>query len=176
MNWEEAIRKYAEHKAIMAKSKNPVRVKEKVILDMQYLLKKIPELASKSIHEITSDVWREAINAHRKREGLHWVAIGDKSRGYTGKYNDLVRCLVFAKENFTCRYCGRSIQETPALQLQLEHIEPKSQTGEWFSLDNLGCACSFCNLGKQVMGKNEFKNELIAIAKSVMNKFPEEFQ
>lgn len=175
MNWEEAIEKYADHKSLMAKSRDPTDVKRRCILDIEYLLKQIPELASRNINEITSEMWRKAINVHRKREGLNWDAIGDRSKGYTGKYFDLVRCLIFAKNNFTCRYCGRSIQKNPLLELQLEHIEPKSQTGDWFSLDNLGCACSFCNLGKQVMGENEFKKELIEIAKSVRSKFPKEF-
>ena len=122
-------------------------------------------------------MWREALNAHRKRKPSserNWEFIGD-NKGYKGKYNDLIRCLVFAKNNFTCRYCGRDTIKNPTLQLQLEHMNPKSQTGDWFSLDNLGCACSFCNLAKQVMGEEEFKEELIEIARSLKNKFPEKF-
>lgn len=175
MEWKEAIKKYAEHKSLMAKNKNPTEVKDKVISDLQYMLKEIPRLTSKNTNSITATMWRELINEYRKSKNLRWYDIGDKSRGYKGKYNDLVRCLVFAKNDFTCRYCGRNAITNPALQLQLEHIEPKSQTGDWFPLDNLACACSFCNYGKQMMGEKEFKKELIEIAKAVKNKFPEEF-
>lgn len=42
-------------------------------------------------------------------------------------------------------------------------------------MGNLGYACHFCNLGKQVMGEDEFRKELIEIAKSVQRKFPGKF-
>lgn len=116
MNWEKAIEQYALHKSRMAKTKSPASVKQSVIANIKYLLEKIPELASKSIQEIDSDIWREALRNHisREKELERWSDIGDESKGYKGKYKDLVRCLVLAKNGFSCRYCGRSLSHNPS--------------------------------------------------------------
>jgi len=169
MKWEDAIERYAKHKSMMAKVHNLMEMKRRVMSDLRLLLKQIPELVSRDLKDITPEIWHSAINTDRKREGYNWDVIGDRT-GYSGKYNDLVRCIIFAKSSFTCRYCGRGTLRNPSLQLHLEHIEPRSTGGDWFALDNLGCACRFCNLGKQVMGEDEFREELGEIARSVMKR------
>jgi hypothetical protein len=55
-----------------------------------------------------------------------------------------VRFNVLRRDNFTCRYCGRS---SPEVVLHLDHAKPFSAGGEC-SEENLITACETCNLGK----------------------------
>ena len=54
------------------------------------------------------------------------------------------RSLIFARDNFTCQYCGRRF---PTSQLTLDHVIPKALGGRdtW---QNLVTACIFCNARK----------------------------
>jgi hypothetical protein len=52
---------------------------------------------------------------------------------------------VFARDNFTCQYCGA---KAPAAPLQPDHIMPKSRGGSDDST-NLITACFDCNTGKR---------------------------
>lgn len=56
-----------------------------------------------------------------------------------------LRFSVFRRDNFTCRYCGRS---SPAVVLHCDHKHPRSKGGEDV-IDNLVTACSDCNYGKR---------------------------
>jgi 5-methylcytosine-specific restriction endonuclease McrA len=56
------------------------------------------------------------------------------------------RFLVFMRDNFSCRYCGRSTDE-PDVELHCDHIIPKSKGGDDY-FDNLITSCSECNQGK----------------------------
>lgn len=58
---------------------------------------------------------------------------------------------VLQKTNFSCKYCGR---KPPEVELELEHIIPKSKGGK-DSVDNLVPACRDCNRGKGVKRLNE---------------------
>lgn len=55
-----------------------------------------------------------------------------------------IRFKVFARDNFTCRYCGRQSDE---VKLVIDHITPLCQGGT-NSEDNLITACEPCNQGK----------------------------
>lgn len=59
-----------------------------------------------------------------------------------------LRFEVLERDNFTCRYCGRSPQNTPGLTLEVDHIIPLYAGGD-NSLDNLVTACWECNEGKK---------------------------
>lgn len=58
-----------------------------------------------------------------------------------------LRFKTFQRDNFTCRYCGRSPLEDKNIILHCDHIVPRSKNGA-FELDNLITACLECNLGK----------------------------
>lgn len=172
MNWEEAIGRFAVHKAMMARKRDPTKVKESTENKLKSLLNRIPKLHSIRIEEITPEIWQMTINAHKEQEGMIWMDIGNRSRGFRGVYKDLARCLVFAQNDYTCRYCGRSSRLKPHLQLHMDHIRPKSEWGEWFSLNNLGCSCAFCNYAKQRFTEEEYIDNLLEVAKSVLAKYP----
>jgi Zn-finger nucleic acid-binding protein len=56
------------------------------------------------------------------------------------------RFLVFRKDNFTCRYCGRS-PIIDGVSLECDHILPKSKGGK-DDIENLITSCKDCNGGK----------------------------
>jgi len=63
-----------------------------------------------------------------------------------------IRYQVFARDNFTCRYCGA---KPPDVILHLDHDTPVSKGGD-DSEENLKTACSSCNQGKgDLMPKTE---------------------
>lgn len=55
-----------------------------------------------------------------------------------------VRFEVFRRDDFTCRYCGRS---SPEVTLHVDHVHPFSEGGS-DDLDNLVSACRECNTSK----------------------------
>ena len=57
----------------------------------------------------------------------------------------LIVWQVFARDNYTCRYCGRNNSNTSGgLQLTYDHIKLWEDGGET-SLENGVCACKRCN-------------------------------
>lgn len=56
-----------------------------------------------------------------------------------------VRFRIFARDNFTCRYCGRS---APDVVLHIDHVHPVSRGGT-DKESNLVTACADCNVCKQ---------------------------
>jgi 5-methylcytosine-specific restriction endonuclease McrA len=71
-----------------------------------------------------------------------------KSRKYNRQISTpwlKLRFEVFARDEFTCQYCGRSAGE--GVILQIDHIKPTSKGGT-NDKDNLITACKECNMGK----------------------------
>ena len=64
-----------------------------------------------------------------------------KKRKSTGKR---LRFSVFARDNFTCRYCGR---QSDKVELVIDHLIPVSKGGT-NDQENLITACVECNQGK----------------------------
>jgi len=63
-----------------------------------------------------------------------------------------LRFIIFQRDNFTCQYCGR---KAPNVELQLNHIYPKSRGG-LNKKENYKTACKECNIGKSDMILTEF--------------------
>jgi HNH endonuclease len=59
----------------------------------------------------------------------------------------IVRWEVFARDNFTCRYCGRSPATYRGISLEVDHQHPRSKGGT-DHIDNLLTACFECNNGR----------------------------
>jgi hypothetical protein len=57
------------------------------------------------------------------------------------------RFWVFARDKFTCTYCGRNIIEEPGVGLEIEHVLPRSYGGK-NTFYNLTTACHRCNTDK----------------------------
>lgn len=51
---------------------------------------------------------------------------------------------IFKRDNFTCRYCGKS---APNVELEIDHIRPVSKGGT-NKKNNLATSCMKCNNGK----------------------------
>lgn len=61
--------------------------------------------------------------------------------------NDRLRFKIMKKDNFKCKYCGRSPAIDPKIILHVDHIKPWSKGGET-TFENLQTLCSVCNRGK----------------------------
>lgn len=57
-----------------------------------------------------------------------------------------MRFIVFRRDNFTCQYCGRTVQDGTVLHI--DHIQPKTKDGK-LTVDNLITSCFECNEGKR---------------------------
>ena len=68
-----------------------------------------------------------------------------------------MRLKVFARDNYTCRSCGKSPITNPGLPLHVDHKIPFSQGGAC-EFDNYETKCASCNLGK---GNNPELNQTI---------------
>lgn len=55
-----------------------------------------------------------------------------------------LRFSILARDNFTCRYCGRS---APSVPLEVDHLVPVASGGN-DEADNLVTSCWSCNRGK----------------------------
>ena len=66
-----------------------------------------------------------------------------------------LRCLVLARDNFSCRACGASpAKDGGVTVLHVDHIIPWSKGGETV-MENLQTLCSKCNLGKSNLTMDE---------------------
>ena len=61
--------------------------------------------------------------------------------------NDRLRFRIMKRDNFKCKYCGRSPAINPKIILHVDHIIPWSKGGET-TFENLQTLCSKCNIGK----------------------------
>lgn len=88
--------------------------------------------------------------AYSKRERIYLDATPDerakplKLRTPRYKVTNKIRFEIFNRDNFTCRYCGRS---SPQVQLEVDHVHPIALGGS-NELSNLATACTECNSGK----------------------------
>jgi len=58
-----------------------------------------------------------------------------------------LRFEVFKRDNFTCKYCGRSPQKD-RISLACDHINPVAKNGDVGDPQNLITSCNECNAGK----------------------------
>ena len=86
----------------------------------------------------------------------------------------LWRALVFDRDNYTCRYCGRDSEqlletEGRVLRLELDHVSPRAASSECDDFDalNIATACRSCNVMKGQMDERLFRLELDSLARSV---------
>jgi hypothetical protein len=59
-----------------------------------------------------------------------------------------LRWEILARDQFTCRYCGKSPSTHPGTVLEVDHIYPRAKGGT-DERANLVAACSDCNRGKR---------------------------
>lgn len=75
-----------------------------------------------------------------------------------------IRVVVLNRDNFSCKYCGRSPMNEDGVILHIDHKIPKNQGGD-NSIDNLITACAECNLGKSDLILSFWKNEKNSVKK-----------
>jgi CRISPR/Cas system Type II protein with McrA/HNH and RuvC-like nuclease domain len=71
------------------------------------------------------------------------------------------RFMIFARDNFTCIYCGKSSVRDHA-ELHVDHIMPRSQGGKDIA-GNLVTSCVRCNVEKgEIILSEELQAEILA--------------
>ena len=96
--------------------------------------------------------WRKAL------EAFSASMQDDKSVGYTTTekkvatkdsrdVNWRLRYLVFRRDAFRCKACGKSPATDPSVELHADHVLPRSKGGRTH-IDNLQTLCNVCNIGK----------------------------
>lgn len=92
------------------------------------------------------------INSEKREAGIcqtcrkEYGLVNNYIPGWLTKWN-ILRFHTFKKDNFTCRYCGRSPIKDLKVVLHCDHLIPKSKGGTDDN-DNLVTSCKDCNSGK----------------------------
>jgi hypothetical protein len=146
MKWEKAIQLFVEYEATVLSDgkKTAVEKAQFRARGIEYLLAQMPNLASKEIEEITPQIWMDSLRAYKKsnRDYIkNWEQLIDRK-----KYKDLRACIVYARDDYTCRNCGVKDSDMN-VRFTVDHKIPRSQDGGE-DLDNLQCFCRQCNMAK----------------------------
>lgn len=154
MDWDKTMELYYEYLAthLSDGKKTAIEKAESRKNDVIYLLSQMSSLKKRRIEEITPEIWMEALQTYRKSDGYHrsWQDLLNWK-----KYKDFRACFIFARNNYTCQYCGK--EETIDTNFNVDHIIPVSKGGG-DDLNNLQCACDMCNRAKLHMSAEEYKN------------------
>ncbi len=79
--------------------------------------------------------------------------------GFTNKFL-ILRFHTLKRDGFTCRYCGRSPITDIKVELEIDHIQPRSKGGE-DKISNLITSCKECNLGKMAIILSDAQNSML---------------
>ncbi|NYT12719.1 MAG: HNH endonuclease [Methanomassiliicoccales archaeon] len=124
----------------MRDTRETVSVKADKYIDYaKYMLSRMPSLENKTLEEIDSDIWIQALRDYKRSNRRHrtW----DDLLNYRG-YQVLRSVLVLNKNNYTCVYCRRA--SSSGLPMYVDHKEAKV-LGGGEELENLQCTCMQCN-------------------------------
>ncbi len=152
MNWSEAIELYYDYLAthLGDTSKTAIEKATSRKKNVANLLSRMPSLRGKGIEDLTPEIWMGALQSHRKSDRPHrtWADLEAWK-----PYRDFRACLIFARDGYACKYCGR--EESTDKTFVVDHIVPKSK-GWDEELTNLQCVCDRCNRAKFNMSEEEF--------------------
>jgi 5-methylcytosine-specific restriction endonuclease McrA len=149
VNWDEAIQLYVDYEASVlsdGKKKTAFEKARDRERDIRYLLSQMPNLASRSIENITSQIWMDSLKAFMKGNRDFKKTWEDLTNWK--KYEFLRACLVYARDDYTCQNqnCGAKDSDID-VRFSVDHKIPRSQ-GINENLDNLVCFCARCNRAK----------------------------
>ena len=147
MNWEDAIQLYVDYEASVLSDKkkqtalDKARQRESHIRD---LLLQMPNLASKTIEEITPEIWMDSLKAYMK-SNKDYKKTWEELTSWK-KYQYLRACLVYARDDYTCYHCHAKDSDID-VRFSIDHLTPRSLEGGE-DLDNLVCCCKICNFAR----------------------------
>lgn len=148
MNWEEAIQLYVDYEAsILSDGKKTALEKAREREShIRYLLSQMPNLASKTIENITPQIWMDSLKEFMKGNRDYKKTWEDLISWK--KYQFLRACLVYARDDYTCQNqnCGTKDSDI-GVEFSVDHVIPRIQGGDE-NLDNLVCFCAQCNRAK----------------------------
>ena len=179
-SWEELGETYRRYRELPSWSEG------KEIPNNQGLLPRvvIREMRDRGVRAAL-DVAR-AIEALRRRPGLPAAPAGLqqkqlseilRSRLSRGALSGLWEALVFDRDGYECRYCGRSAWSVwqgegrrRTLRLLVDHVRPRARVGERYTLENAGTACASCAAIKTLLPSDPFLDELRSLALAVTRR------
>ena len=97
---------------------------------------------------------------------------GDKSEFKFSRwlfYRNRLRFAVLRRDNFTCQYCGRSVQT--GVELTIDHLTPLSLGGS-YEPSNLVTACQECNQGKADDLLSDIEREILKHPRALFADWP----
>lgn len=146
VNWEKAIQLFVEYEATVLSDgkKTALEKAESRARGIRYLLGEMPNLSSKGIEEITPQIWMDSLRAYKKSNRDYKKTWEDIINWQ--KYKDLRACLVYARDDYKCHYCGARDSDID-VRFTVDHVVPRSQGGGE-DLDNLVCCCEQDNRAK----------------------------
>ncbi|TET89436.1 MAG: HNH endonuclease [Methanomassiliicoccales archaeon] len=152
MNWNEAIELYYDYLATHLVDTDKTAIekavsRKNIVAD---LLSSMPSLRDKCIEDLTPEIWIEALRSYKESDRFHrtWADLRNWPR-----YQALRACVIFARDGYTCKYCGP--EESMVKIFNVDHIVPISKQGSE-ELTNLQCVCHRCNKAKFDMPEEEF--------------------
>lgn len=91
--------------------------------------------------------------------------------------NTLREAVVFDRDAYSCRYCGRSVdgvweneKRRRTIRLVVDHLYPVSRGGDTHHLRNCVTACWTCNTLKGPLSERAFLHELQSLALAVTQR------
>lgn len=147
MNWEEAIQLYVDYETSVlsdSKKKTALEKAQERESHIRYLLSQMPNLANKTIENITPQIWMDSLKAFMKSNRDYkktWEALISWK-----KYEFLRACLVYARDDYKCHYCDAKDSDID-VRFTVDHLIPRSQGGRE-DLSNLVCCCAQDNRAK----------------------------
>jgi len=125
VNWEEAIQMFVDYEAtVLSDSKKTASEKARDMeRSIRYLLSQMPNLTSKSIEDITPQVWMDSRKAYMKSDRYHRTQ-SDLSKWKP--YKLLRACLVYARDDYKCHYCNTKDSDID-VRFTVDHVIPRSQ-------------------------------------------------
>jgi hypothetical protein len=104
--------------------------------------------------EKDADVSDEELSASEVLSAVEPSEVVQTPTRSTRHINWRTRFLVMRRDDFKCRYCGRSPSNNPGLELHIDHVKAWSKDGPT-TMDNLRTACNVCNIGKSDLDVEE---------------------
>jgi hypothetical protein len=113
----------------------------------QFLLSQMPGLGKVDVTELTDERWLNALRGYIRTDRMHRTQADMFSWPVYGR---LRNAIIFARDDYTCAICGRTIVNLPdRIGLSVDHIEARCNGGGE-ALSNLRCVCLPHNMA---MGK-----------------------
>lgn len=94
------------------------------------------------------------------RDGTNYIELESIEPKFKQRFaKGELRMQIFNRDNYRCKICGSSENDSVHVRLEVHHIKPWSEGGLTFS-DNLIALCSSCHLGASQINRDMLYNKI----------------